>query len=65
MQKSNETSVILTKKELTYLLIALTNYEKRVYDGLAKEDEVGDALVDLLVIESIKKRLKKAHEELP
>ena len=62
--KKSETSVLLTKKQLTYLLIALKSYEDIVNFRWQNDFDVGDAHVDLLVIDSIRILLKKSHAEL-
>jgi len=51
----------LAKREVTYLILALSNYEHQLKESIG--EEVGDAHDDLLMIEHLIGRIKKAESD--
>ena len=52
-------SLSLVNREVTYLLVALTNYQRDLRARIG--DEMGDEYDDLLVVEHLIKRLNDAE----
>lgn len=53
-------SLNLVKREVTYLLVALTSYQRDLRARIG--DEMGDEYDDLLVVEHLIKRISDAEE---
>lgn len=51
----------LTKREVTYMILALSNYRRQLMESIG--EEMGDELDDLLMIEHLIGRLQKAGSD--
>lgn len=54
-------SLTLAKREVTYLIVALSNYQRQLKESVG--EEMGDEYDDLLVIEHLIKRLEQADKD--
>ena len=52
------TKLEFSDQEATYLLVALRKYEEALM--ASEDDEVGDSVNDLLVIQALRKKIKDA-----
>ncbi|HEY0684005.1 MAG TPA: hypothetical protein VGD45_16865 [Steroidobacter sp.] len=54
-------AIELSEKEITYTLIALRRYEKALLEQ--DDEEMGDTLTDLLMVQSLIKKLSAAKQD--
>ena len=54
-------SIELSDKEMTYLLLALRKYEEVLSN--VSDDEVGDSIGDLLIVQALRKKIKSVKDQ--
>jgi hypothetical protein len=54
------TTITFVKKEITYLLLALNQYQSKLREEMG--DEMGDEYDDLLMAQHLIKRIKEAED---
>lgn len=54
------TNILLSDNEITYLVLSLKRYEAQLLD--VDEDEVGDSVNDLLIVQALREKLQSAKQ---
>lgn len=54
-------SIELSDKEIAYLLLALRKYEEVLSN--VSDDEVGDSIGDLLIVQALRKKIKGVKDQ--